>query len=94
MRTRQTSYNNYGLSADDVKRLMKQAQSGKFNVELMKICTKVYSELSIFLFMSLVLNLSFDRIEPLLGENIPIDKNSFYGYRRAALSEFAKSFDR
>lgn len=93
MRTRQTSYNNYGLSADDVKRLMKQAQSGKFNVELMKICTKVYSELSVFLFMSLVLNLSYDRIELLLGENIPIDKGNFYGHRRLVLSEFAKLFN-
>lgn len=93
MRTRQTSYNDYGLSTDSVKRLMKQAQSGKFNVELMKTCTKVYSELSVFLFMSLVLNLSYDRIELLLGENIPIDKGNFYGYRRLALSEFAKLFN-
>lgn len=93
MRTRQTSYNNYGLSADDVKRLMKQAQSGKFNVELMKICTKAYSELSVYLFMSLVLNLSYDKIELLLGENIPIDKGNFYGHRRLVLSEFAKLFN-
>ena len=94
MRVKQTYYRHYGLSHNDIKHLMKQTQSGRFNVELMGICTKIYPKLSVFLFMSLVLNLSFDRIEPLLGENIPIDKNSFYGYHRAALSEFAKSFDR
>ena len=93
MRTRQTSYNNYGLSTDSVKRLMKQAQNGKFDIELMRICVETYPELAKFLYVSVGLGVSYDKLEALMERNVPISRNDFYGYRRLVLSEFAKLFN-
>ena len=88
MRTRDKSYSDYGLSKHEVKYLLKLCKDLSLRSSLNESAKEVYPEIALELANSLAFGWSWESMNA--KNYIPIDENSFYGYRRKTLWIFAQ----
>ena len=74
MGTRDTYFNGYGLTYNEVKKIEDKCKNAKGSA---------YAELAQYLFFSLTSGLGYDNISKIC--NIPIGRKDFYGYRRKTI---------
>lgn len=85
MRQRNIGYQTHEI---DVKQILERIRTGGESERhmVMSACYVTYPALADDLYMSIVYGLSYERIEAMKREPVPLWKNDFYGYRRKALS--------
>lgn len=88
MRTRDKNYSDYGLSHQETKFLLKLCKDDSMSTLLEEAAKEVYPEIALELTNSLHLGWSWEFMNS--QEYIPIDANSFYGYRRKTLWVFSQ----
>lgn len=81
MSVRDTSYIEYGLTKEDVNRLIEYCISATADTDLINECAKK-SNIGIanYIVLSVVNSWSYDRMQA--KWHIPMKKTDFYGYRR------------
>ena len=86
MSVRNKSYNDYGLTETQAAELIKYCRSGSFNQhDLLRECALSSNiELVDFLTETITKKLSYEKL--CSRYYVPIDKNSFYGYRRKCVA--------
>ena len=88
MKTKDKRRRDYGLSNDDIVRVKEYCLSDNADLTLiMKCACLAYNdrEIQLKLFISMTQGRSYER----LG-HVPIDRNSFYGYRKKMIFELKK----
>lgn len=85
MGTRDTYFNGYGLTYNEVKKIEDKCKNAKGReLELLLLAAEsAYAELAQYLFFSLTSGLGYDNISKIC--NIPIGRKDFYGYRRRTI---------
>ena len=90
MRTRETGYDDYGLSDTQVKETLKYCRGPDFTEEdaeaLFECAMEVYPGLAFDICFSIRYNVSYDRMD--VAKYMYATKDSFYGYRRKVISMF------
>uniref|UniRef100_A0AAU8AYV3 Transcriptional regulator n=1 Tax=Dulem virus 35 TaxID=3145753 RepID=A0AAU8AYV3_9CAUD len=94
MKTRQTSYVDYGFVEGNIKkkkesnRLKEYCRKPDFNdhITLMHAAVSANESLAGDIFYSIINNLSYEDISRI--KYIPISKTDFYGYQRKCLAQF------
>lgn len=83
--TRDTYFNGYGLTYNEVKKIEDKCKNAKGReLELLLLAAEsAYAELAQYLFFSLTSGLGYDNISKIC--NIPIGRKDFYGYRRKTI---------
>lgn len=90
MRTRYTGFNDYGMDdheSKEIKELCQKAE-GSDLVLLLMACQDSYEYAAFEMFLSLKLNISFDRLVNDFAHEICISKEDFYGHRRKSMYLF------
>lgn len=92
MKTREIYFKDYGISDDEVKKLRKRIKAGNYkdHATLVKAANEANNELARYIVPSLLLDLSYDKIDYMLSEDIPCSKSDFYAYQRLTLYIFKK----
>lgn len=90
MRIYEKGYNYYGITEEEYKQLRELCARHDFanDVQLLASCKLANEEIAVYLFYSLKTKTSYDSMR-----DIPINKHSFYGYRRCALANFKAIMD-
>lgn len=86
MRLREKTYEDWGLTKDLVTELRKKCKEIKYQPMLFEATYKANDELAPFIYFSLSTGLSYDDISRAFY--IPMCMESFYAYRRYALTIF------
>lgn len=90
MRTRETYFNDYGITKDEEERLkaLCREPNPRTRSLLHTAAYTVNPQLACDIIYSLVNTLSYDKI--CLIRDIPIKRDDFYGYRRKTLAELKR----
>lgn len=88
MRTRDKNYADYGLDKKSVKALLQLCRDTRYYHILSESAQEVYPMIALELTNSLHLGWSWETLDT--KKYVPIDSNSFYGYRRKTLWVFAQ----
>ena len=85
MRTRETSYWDYGISLSESKELLETCRNAdkKTELKLLQAAQESCEECASSLFISLRNDLSYEDV--CIGNNLYVGKGDFYGYRRKTL---------
>lgn len=88
VRTREKGYTDYGFSPGEEREIKNACRQPGFKTLTMLIlaCHKACPELALIIAFSLRYGLSYDKI--CYVYDIPLKRDSFYGYRRKALYHF------
>lgn len=88
MKTRETSYSDYGFSKEEVKELKEYCKSSQFkeHEKLMECALKSNKSIASELYYSIVRGISYEELMKI--KNIPLPKTDFYGYQRKCLALF------
>lgn len=87
MKVRETGYEDYGLTNDEVKFLFQTAKNPEFSNIVMTSCYAANRSISFALAFSIVYSVSFEKIKCVCV--IPYEKDDFYAYRRKAIAIFS-----
>lgn len=81
----------YDIGDRQIRDVLAQIRGGGEDARhrLISACTKSYEPLADDLALSILYGLSYEQIREHVRD-IPIDKNSFYGYRRKAISLYVR----
>lgn len=98
MRQRNKHYSDYGITPEEEERLkiICRSKSAEIRLALMTAAIQANSGISEHIFYSLVLGLSYDRLNAMLcqkGLHIYRERNDFYADRRKCLAIFKNMCD-
>lgn len=90
MRTREKSYEDYGITPEEVRRIKEYCQNATMEdrITLLQCAISSAPGIEIEIYESLVGNVGYDRLSKL--RNIPLKKDDFYGYQRKTLDEYMR----
>ena len=82
---RNMSMHDYGLNADDTKKILAYCRSatGYDQLLILQAAQEVYPEIAPYLFLNLTTGLGYDRMG-----NIPMQRKDFQGYRRKTIETY------
>ena len=87
MSVRNVSYDDYGITNEQLKDLLLEIRNDEHAQEIfLSCCIKVKPELASDIYYSLTGNVSYDDLKKI--KIVPLPKSDFYGYRRKALALF------
>lgn len=88
MKTRETSYLDYGMDKDEVKQLKEYCKSAQFveHDKLLQSAITSNKSIAAELYYSIVRGISYEELIKI--KNIPLPKTDFYGYQRKCLAIF------
>ena len=88
MRTREKGYKDYGLTQEEVKKILEWCKKPSFeeNVLLLECAKKAHEYIFNDIYFSLVKGLSYEKIDHKTYQ--ACYKGDFYGYRRKTLALF------
>lgn len=94
MRTRTTSFDDYGITLEEAKNLCKRCRNLEHDEKLllMQCIHEVKPELEDPIYISLVTGASYDVLST-VGILMCCKKDDFYGWRRRALAVFARALE-
>ncbi len=88
MKTRDKSYDSYGLGEDDIERAYSECRRPENFYLLFSAAQTANPDISVALAFSLAYNVSYDKLESWCY--IPYSKGDFYAYRRKTLAIFLR----
>lgn len=93
MRTREMTYDDYGISPEEREELRKQCRSRDEKTQLALLHSAYLSncEISDELYYSLRKGISYERL--CIAKDIPINRNDFYAYQMKTIALFKVMMD-
>ena len=85
MSIRETYFKDYGISADDVKKIVDYCKdaTGYDQQLILQAAQEVYPAIASYLFFNLTTGVGYDRMG-----NIPMQRKDFQGYRRKTIETY------
>lgn len=93
MSTRSKKYSDYGLTDSKAQELIKYCRSGRFCEHdiLLECAQQSNQSIAQYLVETITHKISYEKL--VTRYSVPIDKNSFYGYRRKCVALLHKKLN-